>query len=220
MLTKEEVDSKLKEEGVDEKLGTGVQFESAEELNSWIGNIKTVITKPKSINDYTTEEFEELMKDPQPKAKGLQAFLDKERTKVLKKVKETNGVEKKSAEGSPDEADPVISELKRELEENNRTVKEIKENLENEKKEQRFNSIFSKYTKNFEEDDKVYVKAVLKIDSSEEDIKREVDKYTSRAAKRGFNGFGIDGGGKKGKDFDLSDLSASVQRDLEKRKKV
>ncbi|MFA6727828.1 MAG: hypothetical protein WCS17_06395, partial [Prevotella sp.] len=154
MLTKEEVDSKLKEEGVDEKLGTGVQFESAEELNSWIGNIKTVITKPKSINDYTTEEFEELMKDPQPKAKGLQAFLDKERTKVLKKAKETNGVEKKGTEVSTDEADPVIAELKRELEENNKTVKEIKENLENEKKEHTFNSVFAKYTKNLEEEDK------------------------------------------------------------------
>ena len=79
------IDSKLQEEGIDvQLLPEGIQFETEEALDKWVGVAKTFTAKPKSIEEYTKEELEEILKDPSPKAKGLQGFADSLRQKQNK----------------------------------------------------------------------------------------------------------------------------------------
>lgn len=40
-MTKEEIEAKLKEEGINEKLGSGLSFDKPEDLDSWIESFKT-----------------------------------------------------------------------------------------------------------------------------------------------------------------------------------
>ena len=183
-IEKEKVISKLKEEGIDEKFGNGVSFETEEELDKWVGDAKTLLVKPKSIEDYTAEELEEMMKNPQPKAKGLQAFLDKEREKAKKKTV------KKEGEGAEDESKDDFKTF----------MAEAKKRWENEDKDKEtktksssFNSKFDAATKGFDEEDKEYIKATLNLDSTEDDIKKAVSKYTAMMTKRGFKDFGTGG---------------------------
>ena len=58
------------------------------------------------------------------------------------------------------------------------------------KKKTTFDSLFDKYSKGLEDEDKTYVKATLTTDSSEDDIKKAVGDYKSFMAKRGFTDFG------------------------------
>ena len=209
-IEKEKVISKLKEEGIDEKFGNGVSFETEEELDKWVGNAKTLLVKPKSIEDYTAEELEEMMKNPQPKAKGLQAFLDKERERAKKKTG------KKEGEGAEDESKDDFKTF----------MAEAKKRWENEDKDKEtktksssFNSKFDAATKGFDEEDKEYIKATLNLDSTEDDINKAVSKYTAMMTKRGFKDFGISGDGDKS-NGDLSKdkaFSASIKRLLEKK---
>lgn len=86
MLEKTVVIDKLKEEGVDEKLGDGVQFETEGELTSWITNLKSAIPDPtKALNEYTEEELK--TEADSGNNKVLQGLLDKVRTDATKKAK-------------------------------------------------------------------------------------------------------------------------------------
>lgn len=202
-IEKEKVISKLKEEGIDEKFGNGVSFETEEELDKWVGNAKTLLVKPKSIEDYTADELEEMMKNPQPKARGLQAFLDKEREKAKKKTG------KKEGEGAEDESKDDFKTF----------MAEAKKRWENEDKDKEtktksssFNSKFDAATKGFDEEDKEYIKATLNLDSTEDDIKKAVSKYTAMMTKRGFKDFGT--GGSDHKD-DKNELPSDYKKYIE-----
>lgn len=206
-LEKEKVINKLKEEGIDEKFGEGVNFETEEELNSWVGNAKTLMVKPKSLEEYTVDELEGVLKNPSPKAKGLQALADRIRNSAAKKKVETNeGIETKSPENE-------------EIKVLNEKVDKILNSMEEEKKIKSFNSTFDKYAKGLEDIDKAYVKATLNQESSEDDIKKAVGDYKALMAKRGFEGFGTDDSkkGKTGQKED-KDFEASVKRLQEKEK--
>lgn len=219
-IEKEKVISKLKEGGIDEKFGNGVSFETEEELNKWVGDVKTLLVKPKSIEEYTADELEALLKDPQPKARGLQALLDKERDKSKKKVVKKKNDDDKD---NDDDEDEVKSkpEWKEFIEKMNKRMEDEDKEKETNKKTKSFNSIFDASTKGFEEEDKEYIKATLNLDSTEDDIKNAVSKYTAMMTKRGFKDFGISGDGDKNKG-DLSKdkgFSDSIKRLLEKKEK-
>lgn len=79
MLESTVIVGKLKEEGINEALGNGLQFEDETGLNAWVDAYKSGLPQPvKGLNDYTREELEEIARDPQFKgAKGLQGLLDK-----------------------------------------------------------------------------------------------------------------------------------------------
>lgn len=211
-IEKEKVISKLKEEGIDEKFGNGVSFETEEELNNWVGEAKTLLVKPKSLEDYTADELEALLKDPQPKAKGLQALLDKERNKAKKKTEKKDG--EVGEDDGKDDFKTFMAEAKK------RWEKEDKDK-ETKMKASSFNSLFNAATKGIDEEDKEYIKATLNLDSTEDDIKKAVSKYTAMMTKRGFKDFGISGDGDKGKG-DLSKdkaFSDSIKRLLDKKEK-
>jgi len=183
-IESETIVSKLNEEGVDVKFAEGASFETEEELGKWVGNIKTLSVKPKSIEEYTADELEALLKDPQPKAKGLQALADKIRT-AKKKEEEENSKKTKDVE-LPEELKSKLSELD--------TLKSeweaAKKEREEAKKTHTFEETFSRHAKELDDMDKKYVKATLKLDASEDEIKKAVSDYKSMMAKRGFKGFG------------------------------
>lgn len=205
-LEKEKVISKLKEEGIDEKFGEGVNFETEEELNSWVGNAKTLLVKPKALEEYTVDELEGLLKVASPKEKGLQALADRIRTETTKKKVEIKDQEPNPA-GNED-----IKAL-------NDKLDKLLNEREADKKRNTFESTFDKYAKGLEDVDKSYVKATLSNDSSEDDIKKSVGDYKALMTKRGFEGFGPEDTSKgKGKVSEDKDLEASVKRLLERKK--
>ena len=202
-IEKEKVISKLKEEGIDEKFGNGVSFETEEELNNWVGEAKTLLVKPKSLEDYTADELEALLKDPQPKAKGLQALLDKERNKAKKKTEKKDG--EVGEDDGKDDFKTFMAEAKK------RWEKEDKDK-ETKMKASSFNSLFNAATKGIDEEDKEYIKATLNLDSTEDDIKKAVSKYTAMMTKRGFKDFGT--GGSDHKD-DKNELPSDYKKYIE-----
>ena len=76
--------STVNSRGYRRQLSKGIQFETEEALNEWVGVAKTFVTKPKAIDEYTKEELEEILKNPTPTAKGLQGFADALRQKLTK----------------------------------------------------------------------------------------------------------------------------------------
>lgn len=193
-LEKEKVISKLKEEGIDEKFGEGVNFETEEELNTWVGNAKTLLVKPKALKDYTVEDFEEWAKNGSPEEKGLQAYIDRVRTAASKKKEET----KKEPVNEPQESEEV-KEMKAKIDQLLSEHEAEKKEREESKKKTTFDSLFGKYSKGLEDEDKVYIKATLTADSSEDDIKKAVGDYKALMAKRGFEDFGVDSATEKKK---------------------
>ena len=106
----------------------------------------------------------------------------------------------------------AVLALKKELEDD-------KKEREEAKKTHSFEETFSKQAKGLDDADKKYVKATLKIDASEDDIKKAVSDYKAMLAKRGFKGFGTDGTSKKTTGESDDDLEKSVKRMLDKKNK-
>lgn len=218
-MTKEEIEAKLKEEGINEKLGSGLSFDKPEDLDSWIESfktteesrieeVKTKLEKKKSIDEYTADELEEILKDPHPKAKGLQSLIDG----LKAKMKE----EKKKNEDS--KSSPELDSLKEEIKTLKDTISEIKTTSEKKSKEEKFNELFSKYGKGVDDVDKKYIRATLNVDSSEEDVKKAFSDYKALMAKRGFKDFGVDSSNKHKEDEkEDKDMSASVKRLLKEK---
>lgn len=220
-MTKEEIEAKLKEEGINEKLGSGLSFDKPEDLDSWIESFKTTeesrieefktkLEKKKSIDEYTADELEEILKDPHPKAKGLQSLIDGLKAKMKEeKKKDEDG--KSSTE---------LDSLKEEIKTLTDTISEIKTTSEKKSKEEKFNELFSKYGKGIDDVDKKYIRATLNVDSSEEDVKKAFSDYKALMAKRGFKDFGVDSSNKnKGDEKEDKDMSASVKRLLKEKEK-
>jgi len=216
-IEKEQVIGKLKAEGIDETLGDGISFETEEDLNKWVGKAKTFMDKPKSLREYTTEELENELKNPTPTAKGLQALADKIRTETRKKLEE-----KDKSKDPPEKPKELPEEIKAKLAEIDQLKAEFeasKKENEQTKKEKSFEELFDLNSKGLEAEDKKYVRATLKIDSSEEDIKKAVATYKSLMAKRGFKDFGSGDPSHKSKDVTDKDLDNSIKRILENNKK-
>lgn len=195
-IESKQVESKLAEEGVDVKFAEGASFETEEELGKWVNNIKTLSVKPKAIEDYTADELEALLKEPQPKAKGLQALTDKIRAAKKKEAADDGKKPKEDGHTEKDEVLEKITALQKQIEDE-------KKERETEKKTHTFEETFSKHAKGLEDADKKYVKATLNLDASEEDIKKAVSDYKAMMAKRGFKGFGTGGSVDDGKNSGL-----------------
>ena len=220
-MTKEEIEAKLKEEGINEKLGSGLSFDKPEDLDSWIESfktteesrieeVKTKLEKKKGIDEYTADELEEILKDPHPKAKGLQSLIDGLKAK-MKEEKKKNEDGKSSTE---------LDSLKEEIKTLKDTISEIKTTSEKKSKEEKFNELFSKYGKGVDDVDKKYIRATLNVDSSEEDVKKAFSDYKALMAKRGFKDFGVDSSNKHKEDEkEDKDMSASVKRLLKEKEK-
>ena len=206
MLEQETIISKLESEGIDKSLASGINFETEEALNSWVGVAKTFVEKPKSIENYTAEELEALLKDPQPKAKGLQSLMDKERARIREKM----GKQEPPKEG---EETPEQKALRERLEALEAGMTQSKEQLAAEKR----NLLIEKETQGLEELEVELIKNSIPKDADAQTIKAKVEAYKNMQAKKGLKGYVSAGDGDK-KDKEDPLVDESVKRLLEKKK--
>ena len=192
------IDGKLQTEGIDAQLSKGIQFETEEALNEWVGVAKTFVTKPKSIDEYTKEELEEILKNPTPTAKGLQGFADALRQKQTKQPKEVE---------LPEEVKAKLDKLDQFLGQSEKA-----------QKESAFNAELSKHTNGLDSYEVELIKHKLTVDAKPEDIKKEVEAFRSYMVKKGFDGYKVGGGGKANPTDDNS-LDEAVKRLKAKRDK-
>ena len=204
MIENQVVIDKLKSEGIDETLSKGVNFETEEALNEWVGVAKTFATKPKSIEEYTKEEIAAILKEPQPRAKGLQGYVDSLRSKETKV--EVPPVNKPELE--------IPEEIKTKL----AKFDEYFANSEKSQKETLFNAELSKHTNGLDSYEVELIKNKLTVDSKPEDIKKEVDNFRNYMVKKGFEGYKVGGGESTNKTDDKS-IDEAVQRLVDKRNK-
>ena len=206
MLEQETSISKLESEGIDKSLASRINFETEEALNSWVGVAKTFVEKPKSIENYTAEELEALLKDPQPKAKGLQSLMDKERARIREKMEKQDppkgGVET-----------PEQKALRERLEALEAGMTQSKEQLAAEKR----NLLIEKETQGLEELEVELIKNSIPKDADAQTIKAKVEAYKNMQAKKGLKGYVSAGDGDK-KDKEDPLVDESVKRLLKRKK--
>lgn len=177
MVESQIIVDKLKTEGIDENLAKGIAFETEEALNEWVGVAKTFATKPKGIEEYTKEEIEAILKEPQPKAKGLQGYFDSMKAKS-----------KAAPAPVPTGMETLvetITSLKTELE-------SIKSGFDESKKmtaKQLFEAEIGKHTNGLSEYEVKMVKATLSETASTLEIKNAFDTYRSEMSKKGLSGY-------------------------------
>ena len=206
MLEQETIISKLESEGIDKSLASGINFETEEALNSWVGVAKTFVEKPKSIENYTAEELEALLKDPQPKAKGLQSLMDKERARIREKMGKTEPA--KEGEETPEQ-----KALRERLEALEAGMTQSKEEIAAEKR----NLLIEKETQGLEELEVELIKNSIPKDADAQMIKAKVEAYKNMQAKKGLKGYVSAGDGDK-KDKEDPLVDESVKRLLERKK--
>ena len=204
MIESEVIINKLKSEGIDENLSKGVNFETEEALNEWVSTAKTFATKPKSIEEYTKEEIAAILKDPQPKAKGLQGYVDSLRSKEPKV--DVPPVNKPELE-IPDEIKEKLAKFD-----------EFFASTDKSQKESKFNAELSKHVSGLDQYEVDLIKSKLSIESNPEDIKKEVDSFRNYMVKKGFDGYKVGGSDQKNK-VDDSTLDEAVKRIVEKKNK-
>ena len=186
MLEQETIISKLESEGIDKSLASGINFETEEALNSWVGVAKTFVEKPKSIENYSAEELEALLRDPQPKAKGLQSLMDKERARIREKM----GKQEPPKEG---EETPEQKALRERLEALEAGMTQSKEEIAAEKR----NLLIEKETQGLEELEVELIKNSIPKDADAQTIKAKVEAYKNMQAKKGLKGYVSAGDGDK-----------------------
>jgi len=195
------IEGKLQTEGIDVQLSKGIQFETEEALNEWVGVAKTFVTKPKSIDEYTKDELEEILKNPTPTAKGLQGFADS----LRQKQQQPKPV--KSEYELPEEVKTKLDKFD-----------EFFSKSEKAQKESAFNAELSKHTTGLDQYEVDLIKNKLSSDSTPEEIKKEAEAFRSYMVKKGFDGYKV-GGNAGGSKTDDNSLDEAVQRLLEKKNK-
>ena len=77
----------------------------------------------------------------------------------------------------------------------------------------------SKHTSGFDQYDIDLVKGRLTLDSTPDEIKKEVESFRSNMVKKGFSGYKV-GGDKDGNNIDDKSLDDAVQRLVDKKNKL
>jgi len=175
MIENEVIVSKLQSEGIDEKLAGGIQFETVEALDAWVGVAKTFTTKPRGIEEYNADELKKLADEG--KVKGLQALLDKTRSE---------------AKGKPTEpakpATEVSPELKAIQDALALITTDLKESKESTKKAQ-FDAYVETKTKGFDPLEVTMLKSSLPITATNAEIDAAADKYRQLMVSRGLKSY-------------------------------
>ena len=203
------ITDELKDKGINEALGTGLSFETNEELTSWVEAYKTSLPpKAKEIQDYTKEEIEAIAKDPQFKgAKGLQGYLDALRQKPIVK---------------PDEKKPDSPDFAALIAEAQKPLLAQLEALTKQKETESFDSNFRKHVKTAgitDEELILDIKESLSDKSTDDEIKAKIEKKKAWLAKLGIKQFGTPGGGGGDNTGDLKNAMAEWNKKQDQKKK-
>lgn len=204
-IESEVIVSKLKDEGIDEKLASGISFETEEALNEWVSTAKTFVEKPKAINEYTADELK-MMAD-KGELKNVQSLLDKIRTEAAKK---TDPKADPKAEVSPelkaiqDKLDLLMTDVK--------TTKE-------EAQKAKFDSYVESKTKGFDPLEVAMLKSSISSTATNAEIDKAVSDYRALMVKRGLRDYGTQTSSGSGNSSD-KELSDSVKRLKERQDKL
>ena len=185
----EKVTEKLTAEGLDTKIATGITFEDEERLNEWVDTFKT-LTKPKGVEDYSSEELQNF-------GKQVLSKLDKE---TIKKWGDTGDV--KTIQSLFDEirtkSKPKEDLNKSEKFEESEAYKALKDQFDSlsqtlaaqteKSKKADFESKVEKAAKGLDPLEVEMIKGTLNVDASDDDINKKVEAYRSLLTKRGITG--------------------------------
>lgn len=185
----EKVTEKLIAEGLDTKIATGISFEDEERLNEWVDTFKT-LTKPKGVEDYSSEELQNF-------GKQVLSKLDKE---TIKKWGDTGDV--KTIQSLFDEirtkSKPKEDPNKSEKFEESEAYKALKDQFDSlsqtlaaqteKSKKADFESKVEKAAKGLDPLEVEMIKGTLNVDASDDDINKKVEAYRSLLTKRGITG--------------------------------
>lgn len=201
-IESEVIISKLKSEGIDEKLAAGISFETEEALNGWVGVAKTFMEKPKSIGEYTADELKTMA--DKGELKNVQSLLDKIRTEASKKVEP----EKKG------DTNPELEALKAKLVEIQQSIESSTAQTKLEKRDAAINA----KAKGLEPFEVSLLKSSIKSDATEEDIDKTISDYRALMVKRGLKGYATEqSSGKVGLSNDWADATKKFVESKQKR---
>ena len=185
----EKVTEKLTAEGLDTKIATGIIFEDETKLNEWVDTFKT-LTKPKGVEDYSSEELQNFGKQVLSKldketikkwgdtgdVKTIQSLFDEIRTKSKTK-EEPNKSEKfeesEAYKALKDQFDSLSQTLAAQTEKSKKTD---------------FESKVEKAAKGLDPLEVEMIKGTLNVDASDDEINKKVEAYRSLLTKRGITG--------------------------------
>ncbi|PZP38136.1 MAG: hypothetical protein DI598_21065, partial [Pseudopedobacter saltans] len=185
----EKVTEKLTAEGLDTKIATGIIFEDETKLNEWVDTFKT-LTKPKGVEDYSSEELQNF-------GKQVLSKLDKE---TIKKWGDTGDV--KTIQSLFDEirtkSKPKEDLNKSEKFEESEAYKALKDQFDSlsqtlaaqteKSKKADFESKVEKAAKGLDPLEVEMIKGTLNVDASDDEINKKVEAYRSLLTKRGITG--------------------------------
>ena len=185
----EKVTEKLTAEGLDTKIATGIIFEDETKLNEWVDTFKT-LTKPKGVEDYSSEELQNF-------GKQVLSKLDKE---TIKKWGDTGDV--KTIQSLFDEirtkSKPKEDPNKSEKFEDSEAYKALKGQFDSlsqtlaaqteKSKRADFESKVKKAAKGLDPLEIEMIKGTLNVDASDDEINKKVEAYRSLLTKRGITG--------------------------------
>lgn len=202
--------SKLQAEGIDEKLATGVQFETEEALNAWVGNAKTFVTKPKDISEYNEDELRRLADEG--KVKPLQSAFDKIRAEAAAKFKK------------PDDTNNPLLDTIRVMKEEVDALKAGLQVTRQETEAQKFDLTVEKYSQGLDPYEVNLIKSTLSTNSAEADVKKSFEDYRSLMVKRGLTSYKPGDSSEKGKtgglgDGDKASITSFIEREKAKKEK-
>jgi hypothetical protein len=179
MIENDVIVNKLKDEGISEKLGNGLTFETDDELNVWVESYKSgQPTKIKGLDEYTKDELKEL--GDKGENKFLQSLFDEIRTKAKPPP------EKKDEDKKTDDVKPQWAiDLQDSFTKQQKTLDDNK--LKDEAKENKAKAIkLIKAQKITEDEDINMVLLTLGSDLSEANIKTKSEEYTAFLTKKGI----------------------------------
>ena len=197
MIENEVIINKLATEGIDAGLAIGVQFETEEALNTWVGTAKTFMEKPKALNEYTLDELRQGA--DKGEFKNVQSLLDKIRSEA--KTPKTVTVPE------PPTPNADIEAFKAQFEEIKNAGIAQQESL----KKAALDAYVSSKTAGFDPLEVAMLKASLPATATEADIDKAVSDYKALMVKRGLRSYATDSASAKSETDDAS-LDASIER--------
>lgn len=175
MIENEVILNKLQSEGIDEKLAVGIQFETSEALDAWVGAAKTFTTKPRGIEEYNEDELKKLADGGTVKA--LQALLDKTRNEAKAKIEPKT--EAKT------EVSPELKAIQDALALISTDLKSTKE----EAAKAKFDAYVETKTKGFDPLEVTMLKSSIATTATNADIDKAVENYRALMVKRGLRSY-------------------------------
>lgn len=181
-IESEVIIGKLQAEGIDEKLASGISFETEEALDAWVGTAKTFVTKLKSISEYTKEELKTMA--DKGEFKNLQSLIDGIRGEYSKPKPPIK-------EGEPN---PELEALKTKL----ATIEQNIASSNTQSALEKRNAYINEKTKGLDTLEIELLRNAVPAGATNADIDKSIADYRALMVKRGLKGYSTEASSGKG----------------------